>query len=173
MIETKTGTINGTGSISSVILQATGTYTMTLNYKTKQMIFNMQATLKNISQHSIGKSSEMTGYLLKKTGGILVGIDGKTYLYDIFLEKDLGPNESINVSGSNVYNFLDDGTFGTPSVKLIIDPVGIELGEIKISNGHIKINSIWKDAFAWIKTTLGWRRCIVWKKINGIWKRGI
>lgn len=42
----------------------------------------------------------------------------------------------------------------------------------KESNGCIKINGFWRMAFAWIKTILGWKRCIIWRKINGIWKRG-
>lgn len=41
-----------------------------------------------------------------------------------------------------------------------------------IANSRFRIGGIWKTAFTWIKTILGWKRCIIWRKINGIWKRG-
>ncbi len=37
---------------------------------------------------------------------------------------------------------------------------------------HIRKGNVWKNAFAWIKTILGWKRCLIWRKINGVWKRG-
>lgn len=41
----------------------------------------------------------------------------------------------------------------------------------KLSNGHIKISSVWKDAFDWIRISGTWKRAIVWIKISGVWKK--
>lgn len=43
----------------------------------------------------------------------------------------------------------------------------------KISNGNIKISSLWKQAFCWRNTLGTWKRCLIWRKINGTWKKGV
>lgn len=36
----------------------------------------------------------------------------------------------------------------------------------------LKLNELWKLICIWVKTQIGWKRCIIWQKINGIWKCG-
>lgn len=42
----------------------------------------------------------------------------------------------------------------------------------KMFSFKLKIAILWNTVSTWIKTIIGWKRCIIWKKINGIWKRG-
>lgn len=42
----------------------------------------------------------------------------------------------------------------------------------KLFTFKLNFNHIWKLTCTWIKTVLGWKRCNIWQKINGIWKRG-
>lgn len=50
----------------------------------------------------------------------------------------------------------------------IVQPLNVS----NVSNGHIKKDSNWLNAFPWIKVNGAWNRCVIWKKINGVWTKG-
>lgn len=169
--------MNGTYDYTDVSnLHLTGTYTITPNVANNQFTLSINETITNLKGFTITAGSTIAEHSIFKYDGsvhYINDINGSPTFGLLTLTSDLPSGGSIQRTTSTVYNLNADGTTGEGDVYLDnVYTSSLKIGVIKISNGHVKINNTWKNAFAWIKTNAGWKRCIMWKKINGVWKKG-
>lgn len=122
--------------------------------------------------HAIQYFYVTNGEVYSNYGEMTLGIEGDLHDYGVNWSGTATPSSGyVKMQEKTVVeNYNTDGTIANACIFL--NAVAHVQPLPNISNGHIKVNNVWKNAFAWMKILGVWKRCTIWMKINGVWKRG-
>jgi len=133
----------------------------------------------NYGGYYISRYYQETGNALYFDADFLIKVNGET-LVDTTITGSYTEDVIYNATKSIACNI--DGS--SPDITIYgkvtrrvdnypyIDENTAVYSSSKVHNGHVKVNSTWKDAFGWLKVNGVWKRCLIWKKISGAWKKG-
>ena len=136
---------------------ATLNFSLTCQSRVNQMAIQNELEL---SLYKHGTSEKIADKVIYEKKIWIVGGDSQTFTGSITIP--------YNINTLKIDPFIG-GSFGSTGTG---DYAKYTIHLDNLSNGHIKLSNIWKNAVAWIKINNIWKRCIIWKKINGIWKKG-